>query len=295
MKRLLLVALLAMSPSVFAIDMVEVIPFVSPSLFPYTPVLNCHPGKPPVNAVMVQAEEFWALMCPSTKAGQKALPNAARQTASLLGEAIVQLPESEKLGAETAYLLGRIWLLSGSNAEAITSFMEAMVSDPRNPAYATALGVTFDRQFKILSADGQRQEMGLQVANQLSGRLMDIQSPTPDDYLMIGRVYYMCEVTASAEAILATGLVQFPNSPKLALAQALVALRMNNPNYALTLLRKSAGLPAEYEATQRYLAGVAAWMNGKLDVALQSLNEALRLNPKLGEARRLIKKMGRPL
>jgi hypothetical protein len=49
------------------------------------------------------------------------------------------------------------------------------------------------------------------------------------------------------------------------------------------------GLTPEQEATKRYLVGVAAWRNGKLDVASQSLTEAFRMNPKLSEAKRLQK------
>jgi hypothetical protein len=186
---------------------------------------------------LAQAEEFWAVMCQLTKAGLKPLPPAARKTAVILLDSIMQVPESEKLGPETSYLLGRIWLLNGSPAEAATSFMEAMVTDPKTPAYADALAVAFERQFKLLSADGQRQEMGLQVANQLSGRLLELGTPTEDDYLMIGRVYYMSEVTPSAQAILATGRMQYPQSGKLALAQSLIELRMNNANMALDLLQ----------------------------------------------------------
>lgn len=289
MKRLLWIALLLIAPSVWAADIVELIPYVSYSLYPYLPSVTCQPGKPQANAVLVQAEEFWAVMCPSTKAGLKPLPPAARQTAILLLDSIMQVPDSEKLGPETSYLLGRIWLLNGSPAEAATAFMEAMVTDPRTPAYADALAVAFERQFKVLSADGQRQEMGLQVANQLSGRMLELGTPTVDDYLMIGRIYYMSEVTPSAEAILSTGRLQYPQSGKLALAQALIELRMNNANTALELLKKSAGLSPELEATQWYLVGVAAWRNGKLDVATQSLKDALQMNPKLGEAKRLLK------
>lgn len=291
MKKILVGVFLLIAPMVSAGDITELIPYVSPSLFPYTPVLSCQPGKPQANAVLVQAEEFWAVMCPSTKAGLRPLPVAAKKTAELLIDSILQVPEAEKLGPETSFLLGRIWLLVGSPAEATTAFMEAMVSDSKVPIYAQAMAVAFERQFKLLSADGQRQEMGLQVANQLSGRLLEIQNPSPEDYLMIGRVYYMSEVSASAEAILATGLVQFPKSGQLALAQALIELRMNNANYSLQLLQRSVGLPTEYEALQRYLVGVAAWRNGKLDVAKQSLTDALKLNPRLSVARRLLKQL----
>lgn len=291
MKKILVGIFMLIAPMVSAGDIVLLIPFVSPSLFPYTPALVCQPGRPQTNAVLVQAEEFWAVMCPSTKAGLRPLPTAAKKTAELLIDSILQVPESEKLGPGTSFLLGRIWLLTGNPAEAATAFMEAMVSDSKVPIYAQALAVAFERQFKLLSADGQRQEMGLQVANQLSGRLLEIQNATPEDYLMIARIYYMCEVAASAEAILATGLVQFPKSAKLALAQALVELRMNNANHALQLLQRSVGLVPEYEALQRYLVGVAAWRNGKLDVARQSLTEALKLNPRLSEARRLLKQI----
>lgn len=294
MKRFLWIALVLTSLPVWAGDILELIPYVSYSLFPYTPSITCQPGKPQTNAVLVQAEEFWAVMCPSTKAGLKPLPPAARKTAVMLLDGIMQVPESEKLGPDTSYLLGRIWLLNGSPAEAATTFMEAMVSDPKVPAYADALAVAFERQFKLLSADGQRQELGLQVANQLSGRLLELGTPTVDDYLMIGRVYYMSEVTPSAETILSTGRMQYPQSGKLALAEALMQLRMNNPNGALDLLQKSVGLSPELEATQRYLVGVAAWRNGKLDVATQSLTDALRMNPKLSEARRLLKHLKNP-
>lgn len=270
-------------------DIVQLIPYVGYSHYPYTPSISCQPGKPMANAVLVQAEQFWQVMCTSTKAGLKPLPPAAQRTAAVLMDSIMQLPESEKLGAEVQYLLGRIWLLNANHAEAVTAFMQAMVTDPKPQEYASALAVAFERQFKLLAADGQRQEMGLQVANQLSGRLLDLQTPTPTDYLMIGRIYYMSEVAASAEAILATGRTQFPQSGLLALAQALIELRMANPNGALQLLQISKGVPPELEATQRYLVGVAAWQNGKLDVAAQSLSEALKLNPKLSEARRLQK------
>lgn len=289
MKRFLWVVLVVIAPSVWAGDIVELIPYVQYSLYPYTPSLTCQPGKPQTNAILVQAEEFWAVMCPSTKAGLKPLPPAARKTAVMLLDSILQVPESEKLGPETSYLLGRIWLLNGSPAEAATTFMEAMVTDPKSPAYADALAVAFERQFKVLSADGQRQELGLQVANQLSGRLLEVGTPTVDDYLMIGRVYYMSEVTPSAEAILSSGHMQFPQSGKIALALALMELRMNNPNGALDLLQKNAGLSPEQEATRRYLVGVAAWRNGKLDIATQALKDALQVNPKLSEAKRLLK------
>lgn len=291
LKWIKVLVMILVPASVWAADIVELIPYVPYSLYPYLPSVVCQPGKPQANAVLVQAEEFWAVMCPSTKAGLKPLPPAARKTAIMLLDSIMQVPDSEKLGPETSYLLGRIWLLNGSPAEAATAFMEAMVTDPRTPAYADALAVAFERQFKVLSADGQRQEMGLQVANQLSGRMLELGTPTVDDYLMIGRIYYMSEVTPSAEAILATGRMQYPQSGKLALAQALIELRMNNANMALDLLKISAGLSPELEATQRYLVGVAAWHNGKLDVAKQTLTEALRLNPRLSEARRLMKQL----
>lgn len=289
MKRLVIVFLMVIAPAAWAGDVVQLIPYVGYSHYPYIPSISCQPGKPMANAVLVQAEQFWQVMCTSTKAGLKPLPPAAQRTAGVLMDSILQLPESEKLGAEVQYLLGRIWLLNGNHAEAVTAFMQAMVTDPKPQEYASALAVAFERQFKVLAADGQRQEMGLQVANQLSGRLLDLQTTTPTDYLMIGRIYYMSEVAASAEAILATGRTQFSQSGQLALAQALVELRMSNPNGALQLLQLSKGLPPEFEATQRYLLGVAAWQNGKLDVAAQSLAEALKLNPKLSEARRLQK------
>ncbi len=291
MKKFLLPLFILVTSSAQAGDILELIPYVGYSHYPYLPGIACNTGKPQANAVLVQAEEFWAVMCPSTKAGLRPLPPAARKTAILLLDSIMQVPQSEKLGPETSYLLGRIWLLNGSPAEAATAFMEAMVSDPKVPAYADALTVAFERQFKVLSADGQRQEMGLQVANQLSGRLLELGAPTEDDYLMIGRVYYMSEVTASAEAILATGRMQYPQSGKLALAQALIELRMNNPNIALDLLKINAGLSPEQEATRRYLVGLAAWRNGKPDVAKLSLAEALKMNPRLSEARRLMKQI----
>ncbi len=288
-KRLIILVALVLSSAAFAGDIVEVIPYVGYQFFPYTPSLSCQPGKPQSNAVLVQAEQFWQVMCTSTKAGLKPLPPAARQTIVVLLDSILALPESDKLGADVQFLLGRIWLLNGSHAEAVTAFMQAMVTDSKNQEYATALALAFERQFKVLSADGQRQEMGLQVANQLSGRLLELQQPTATDFLMIGRVYYMSEVTPSAETILATGRTQFPQSGPLALAQALIELRMNNPNGALELLKINIGLTPEQVEIQRYLVGVAAWRTGKLDVAAEALSQVIKTNPRQGEARRLLK------
>jgi len=267
----------------------DLTPYLNYKYFPYTPHLGCQPGKPQSNAILVQAEEFWGVMCESTKAGTKRLPPAAQATAQLLLDSILQMPESEKLGADTQYLLGRFWLLNGSLAEAITTFMDAMLSDPNTPEYASALAVSFERFYNSTKDATERQEMGIPVANQMSQRLLSMTTPKVDDYLMVARIYYMSNVPVSAAAVLNSAMTSFSNSSTLALAAVLSALRVNDINSAAAYLQKTVGLPVEYDSTQKYLLGVTAWRLGKLDVATEALKQVIQKNRRQNDAQRLLK------
>lgn len=289
MRYLAVVVLLISSVVLAVAGGDEVAQYIGYKYFPYTPHLGCNPGKPQSNAVLVQAEEFWNVMCSSTKAGEKNLPPAAQTTAQLLLDSILQVPESEKLGAEAQYLLGRFWLLNGSLAEATTTIMDAMVSDPNSPEYASALAVTFDRLFKTLDSDGQRQEMGIQVANQMAQRLLTMTTPKPEDYLMTARVYYMSDVPSSAISILDSGTMLYPKSSLLELAKVLPTLRMNDANSAALYLKKSIGLPAEYDSLQQYLTGVTTWRLGRLDIATEALSLVIKKDRRQNDAKRLLK------
>jgi predicted Zn-dependent protease len=87
-------------------------------------------------------------------------------------------------------------------------------------------------------------------------------------------------------------MIQFPKSGVLALANALVALRMNQATAAAQFVQRSMGaVPAEYDTLQRYLLGVAAWRLGKLDVAAQALQEVIKANPRNNDAKRLLKQI----
>lgn len=288
MKNLVGVFLIMVSAVGMAADVVDVIPYTGLKHFPYTPTMSCQAGKTGANITLVEAEQFWGAWCAKTKAGELRLPKPAAVALQGLLDKILTIPEQETLSPDAQYLIGRLWLLNRSPAEAIGYFQRAVEADSAQRIFATALSVAFNRHFSTL-VEGQRQEMAFQLANLLAGRLSSLPTPNADDFLLPSRLYYMADSVPSAAALLQVAHDQLPQSDAISIAFSLCLSRIQQAQDAVKILEgiKSVGS----ESTRLYLLGVAAWQLGKLDVAREALLQAATLNPKNADAKRLLKQI----
>lgn len=290
MKRIIIMASFLLCTTAFAAGGVEeVMPYLGVKHFPYAPSISCQANKALPNADLAEAEQFWVAQCPLTKAGAKRLAKPAQVVLQGLLDKVLVLPEEITRSADAQFLIGRLWLLNQSKAEAITYLIHAVELDSR-AMFATALAAAFERHFPQL-VEGQRQELDLQVANLLGARLTTLASPSADDFLMTARLYYMGDVIAGADAILQSAHERLPQSASVALAQAMVTLCLNNASDASAMLSKLTTVPPALESLRQYLMGIAEWRTGKLDMALQSLANAIKLAPRNTDAKRLQKQI----